>query len=103
MADTRWCEHCEVGPEQDPRTGEWVFDHSLCGYDNWLTQCEALVPNHEVWTMLEGWPWIEAYDTYMPPSTAVALALVDTLAPRAAEVTYFTESPAGNRDTHLLG
>jgi len=72
-------------------------------YNEWLMQCEALVPNFEVWTMLYGWPWIEAYDTYMPPSTAVALALVDTLAPRAAEVTYFTESPAGNRDTHLLG
>ena len=57
-------------------------------YNEWLTQCEALVPDPEVWTMLDGWQWTEAYDAQWRPATAVALALVDTLAPRAGEVTY---------------
>lgn len=57
-------------------------------YDQWLNQCEALVPNHEVWTMLEGWQWTEAYETGWNPATAVRLALVDSLAPTVGEVTY---------------
>lgn len=57
-------------------------------YNEWLTQCEALVPDPQVWTMLDGWQWREAYDSYMSPATAVRLALVDTFAPEVGEVTY---------------
>lgn len=57
-------------------------------YDQWLNECEALVPNHEVWIMLEGWQWIEAYGVRATPTQAVRLALVDCLAPKVGEVTY---------------
>lgn len=57
-------------------------------YNEWLMQCEALVPDPEVWAMLHGWQWREAYDTHLSPVTAVRFALVDTLAPEVGEVTY---------------
>lgn len=57
-------------------------------YKTWLNECEALVPNPEVWTMLEGWQWTEAHEAGWTPTQAVRLALVDCLAPKVGEVTY---------------
>lgn len=57
-------------------------------YNEWLMQCEVLVPNPEVWTMLDGWQWTEAHAVGWTPATAVMMALVDTLAPEVGEVTY---------------
>jgi hypothetical protein len=48
---------------------------------SWVDQCRALVPNEQVWVLLAGWSWLEAWDTGVAPALAVRCALLDVLAP----------------------
>lgn len=48
---------------------------------DWWDQCKALVPNEDVWVLLDDWPWLEAWDSGVSPLQAVHFALLDVLAP----------------------
>lgn len=47
----------------------------------WVEECKALVKHEEVWVLIAGWPWLEAWDTGTSPQQAVHFALLDVLAP----------------------
>jgi hypothetical protein len=56
--------------------------------DIYMLRCRALVESDTVWVAIFGWDWEEAYSMDWAPERAVATALVDVLAPIAAEVVW---------------